>query len=93
MTQQEIMACSDPDRRQRLLSWLNELWIYWKDMAPEGEGLSVDLADAKVRDEELAGLLGCFPDGDDRDLIAHAVAFNCDVFCTRDQRTILNRLK
>lgn len=92
-TQQEIMACSDPDRGQRLLSWLNELWIYWEDMSPEEEGLSAGLADAKARDEEIASLLGCFPDGDDRVLIAHAVAFNCDVFCTRDQRTILNRLK
>jgi hypothetical protein len=31
------------------------------------------------------------PDINDRDLIAHAVAFRCDAFCTRDRRSIYNK--
>jgi hypothetical protein len=46
-----------------------------------------DLA-RRLRDSSFVSAL---PDINDRDLIAHAVAFRCDAFCTRDRRSIHNK--
>jgi hypothetical protein len=52
---------------------------------PEDDGRYANDLARRLRDSHfLSGL----PDPDDRDLIAHAIAFRCDVFCTRDRRSI-----
>lgn len=36
-------------------------------------------------------LLQALPDPDDRELIGNAIGMGCDVFCTRDHRTIIRK--
>lgn len=91
ITYHEVMATRQAGRRADLLNWFNELWIYWREIVAEDEGISDYLAEQKAQDVHLARRLHCFPDQADRQLIAHAIAYKCDVFCTRDVRTILRR--
>ena len=92
LTYQEINATTDPDRRASLQRWFGELWHYWRTIMAEDGTLSDAYA------EELAGrfgpaqILSAFPDHADRQLLAHAVAYECDALCTRDHKTIIKRL-
>ena len=88
-TYYEISATSDPARRAALERWFGELWYYWREIF-EQEGLSDAKADSLARRMEPYDFLACFPQRSDRELISHAIAYNCDGFCTRDWRTILN---
>jgi len=93
LTYQEISQTPDLERRKDLERWLGELWCYWRDCFAEDGTLSD--AYAKELEHRLVGspLLRCFPDRSDRALISHAIAYQCDAFCTRDRKTILKRLK
>lgn len=91
-TYDEISRTRDSGRRGELLDWFNELWLYWRDIANEDDTISTEAADRLAHDPELGAILSCFPDQADRELIAHALAFKCDAFCTLDQRTILNHV-
>jgi hypothetical protein len=88
LTCQEIDATPDDDRRANLMRWFAELWLYWREFF-EAEELSDEYADALARRLVDSDYLAPIPQPSDRVLVAHAIAYSCDGFCTRDRRTIL----
>jgi hypothetical protein len=90
-TYNEVMATPCSGRRRELLYWFNELWVYWRDICDDEDNFSNDPEDAIPAGFDLDAALSCFPDASDRELIADAIEFKCDVFLTRDGRTILRR--
>ena len=87
-TYQEIMATPNANRRASLERWFGELWQYWREFF-EQEALSDEQADSLARNLKTSEFLRAIPQISDRELIAHAIAYGCDAFCTRDRRTIL----
>jgi hypothetical protein len=87
-TYDEIMGTQDKGRRQELKGWFNELWLYWREYF-RNEGLSDEHAASLGRRLGDSQFLATFPDPPDRELIAHAIAYGCDLFCTRDRRSII----
>lgn len=76
---EEIGATPLPEQREALLEYAVHL---------------VDLASGETRRAQAiaeSGLLSALPDAADRRLIAEAIGLGCDVFCTCDRRTIINR--
>jgi len=92
VTYVEITNTVDKSRRKALQGWFSETWSYWRDCFDEDGGLSDDHANKLAVEMECSGALAMFPDPCDRTLIAHAIAYNCDAFCTRDSRTILKKV-
>jgi hypothetical protein len=88
ITYGETANTRDDVRRRDLLGWFNELWLYWREIF-ERDGLSDAFADSLINLFVQSGDLSVLPDIADRCLIAHAIAYNCDAFCTRDHKTIL----
>jgi hypothetical protein len=79
LTLRELSATQDAALREELL----EYGIGFVN-GNENKRYASDLA-RRLRDSSF---LASLPDSNDRDLIAHAIAFQCDAFCTRDLRTI-----
>jgi hypothetical protein len=84
----ELSETADHALREALLEYGANITAY-----SAGNGFDSDHAYAndlarRLRDSAFVSAL---PDINDRDLIAHAVAFRCDVFCTRDRRSIYNK--
>jgi hypothetical protein len=79
LTLKELSATQDTALRDELL----EYGIGFVD-GNENKRYASDL----TRRLRGSSFLASLPDGNDRDLIAHAIAFQCDAFCTRDRRTI-----
>jgi hypothetical protein len=71
-----------------LESWFQELWLYWREFFEQHELSDID-ADSLARRLIPSELLAALPDLSDRELLAHAIAYECDAMCTRDRRTIL----
>jgi hypothetical protein len=88
LTYREIQATVDHRRRQALIRWFNELWVYWRDIFKDCD-LSDDHAELTARRLCPSGFLTWLPGEVDRILVSHAIAYGCDVFCTRDRNTIL----
>lgn len=91
-TYAELLATADENRRRVLLRLFQELWAYWRDCFAEDGTLCDTHARELARKLELGGVLSMFPDASDRELLAHAVAYECDAFCTRDRKTILQNV-
>ncbi len=87
-TSAEILATADEHRRRVLLRLFEELWVYWRDCFAEDGALCDRHASELARKLESGGVLSMFPDASDRQLLAHAIAYECDAFCTRDRKTI-----
>jgi predicted nucleic acid-binding protein len=87
-TYDEISATRNSARMAELGGWFGELWVYWREFFEQDE-LCDAHADALAR--RLEAYLTALPQVPDRVLIAHAIAYGCDAFCTRDRKTILNR--
>jgi hypothetical protein len=87
-TYEEVTNTADPCRQARLRGWFNELWLYWREIF-RNEGLDDLEVAALAKKLASSEVLGAFPDSPDRELIADAIAYNCDTFCTRDYRSIL----
>lgn len=87
-TYREIVATTDAKRRKALTGWFGEFWVYWR-VTFEEESLSDSHARELARKLNAAYLLDALPDASDRELVAHAIAYGCDAFCTRDRRTIV----
>ena len=92
LTYQEIDATPDRARRAELIRRFSELWLYWRDFF-EAEGLSDKHADSLARRLVNSDYLAPIPQTSDRVLVAHAIAYGCDGFCTRDRKTILRHRK
>lgn len=80
---EEIEKTSDPYVRQDLL---NYAWEVAETRTEESA-----FADRLGRDFAEADLLQALPDVNDRMLIGNAIGLGCDVFCTRDVRTIVRK--
>lgn len=93
LTLHEISQTHDPSRRNDLERWFGEIWHHWRDCFDEDGTLSDAYAEDLSRRLAGSSLLGCFPDESDRALIGHAIAYECDAFCTRDRKTILRKAK
>jgi hypothetical protein len=88
LTYQEIDATPDRARRAELMRWFNELWLYWREIF-EADELSDEDADSLARRFVGSDYLAPISQTSDRVLAAHAIAYGCDAFCTRDRKTIL----
>jgi predicted nucleic acid-binding protein len=87
-TYHEIAATNDPIRRAALESWFGELWLYWREFFDTSQLSDID-ADSLARLLAPSEILAALPDPSDKELLAHAIAYECDAMCTRDQRTIV----
>ncbi|WEK02156.1 MAG: hypothetical protein P0Y59_10905 [Candidatus Sphingomonas phytovorans] len=82
-TIEEISQTVDDVVREDLLDYAFE--VVHSD--PEDTAYAADLG-RRVADSPLIAAL---PDRNDRELLGNAIAFGCDVFCTRDHRTIVRK--
>jgi hypothetical protein len=89
LTYSELMATPDERRRRVLVRWFGMVWEHWRVCFDEDGTLDDDHASDLQRKLEGSGLLATFRDKNDRALIAHAIAYGCDAFMTRDRRSIL----
>jgi hypothetical protein len=85
-TLEELSKTSNLSLRSKLLEYGTQLVGYGTtgDSPEEDRRYCFDLARRLVDSPFLARL----PDIPDRELISHAVALQCDVFCTRDRHSI-----
>lgn len=82
---EELSQTKDSDLCSRLIEYGVGLAEYASaNESNEDLRYADDLA-RRLRDSTFMSSL---PDIADRDLIAHAIAFRCDAFCTRDRKTI-----
>ena len=93
LTYAEISQTRDPARRASLERWFAEVWTYWRECFAEDGTLSDEYAEELAMTMAQSEQLKAFPDETDRRLICHAIAYECDAFCTRDHKTILRRTK
>ena len=89
-TYQEIAATQNPHRQYHLESWFGELWQYWRGIIHENDDLPtfIEAEDARVG-LLTSSTIDALPDLSDRVLLCDAVVYRCEIFCTRDWRTIL----
>lgn len=89
-TYQEVLKTTDPKRRHYLENWFFEIWYYWMEIIQREDDLP-SFVDAEAEKVRLlsSGILEVLPDITDRILILDAVVYNCDLFCTRDRKTII----
>jgi hypothetical protein len=92
ITYAEILATTNIDRKNSLQRWFGEIWAYWRDCFNEDGTLSDVYAHELATKLDATTFLAIFPDAIDRELISHAIAYECDAFCTRDRRTILKHV-
>lgn len=83
LTLKELAATQDAVLREELLDY----GIGFVDLANNGNE-NKRYARGLARRLRGSNFLASLPDRNDRDLIAHAIAFQCDAFCTRDRRSI-----
>jgi len=96
-TYSEVTTTTDPRRRESLESWFFEIWHYWQDILRNQDDLPSFKEAEDIRVRLLASdAFQCLPQLADRVLLADAVVYRCDCFCTRDWDTIIkhrDRLK
>ena len=89
-TYHEVVATRDFSKMRRLESWFFEIWGYWREFLHSSDNLPSFSEAEETRIELLStGALDVLPDISDRILIIDAVLYRCDLFCTRDWKTIL----
>lgn len=89
-TYSEVIATTDPRRRRSLESWFFDIWHYWQNILHDQNDLPTFKEAEDIRVRLLASeAFYCLPDLSDRVLLADAVVYQCDCFCTRDWNTII----
>jgi hypothetical protein len=89
-TYSEIAGTRDRERLSALDLWFQELWQYWRSIVESDDDLPSFIAADELRVRMLtSGCLSVLPDVADRVLLCDALAYRCDLFCTRDWSTIL----
>lgn len=87
-TLQEIQATTDSFKRDKLELYCNELWDYFHFLI-DGDfrtpGIEVKYYEEFLMEKGLNTLI----DPNDRKLVIEALFYKCDIFCTRDWKTIL----
>lgn len=89
----EIQKIPQRNRRDSVEHWFWQLWEYWTTIVDE-QNLRLPIlggGSQTTLNEPYPELFELLPDRNDRILIAHAIAYRCDCFCTRDYRTILKK--
>jgi hypothetical protein len=81
----ELSQTRDSTLRSELLDYGIDLTSYSTFNGNDFDHRYADDLARRLRDSKFVSAL---PDINDRDFIAHAVAYKCDAFCTRDLRTI-----
>ncbi len=90
LSYRELASTTDVRRASQLGNWFVEIWNSWREIIAEGEGFPSFLEAEEIRLHWLStGILDILPDVSDRWLICDALIYRCDLFCTRDWRTIL----
>lgn len=88
----EVSRTVDEARHSQLRGWFNELWLYWRDCMANADDLPSLLEAENLRIQQLGSeTLEALPDLSDRVLLCDAISYRCDLFCTRDWRTILKQ--
>lgn len=87
----EVVATTNPAHRRALEQLFARHWEYWRNNVDGNEELSDKHAAGFARRIMPSSVLSAIPQRSDRELIAHAIAYDCDAFCTRDRKTILKR--
>ena len=82
-TIEEILQTADDGVRERLLRYVVEIADQTSAESRHGRDLGRRLNDSS--------LLGAMPDPSDRELVGNAIGMDCDVFCTRDHKTIIRK--
>ena len=94
-TQREFRAIQDPNKRDALTAWEQELADYFAENfdqsqgEPEGSSYSEMTHFTSLQRSRMADLLKAFPDKKDQQLFIDAVERGCDAFLTMDYKTIL----
>ncbi len=89
-TYQEVVRTSNVNRREYLERWFLEIWDYWQGIIRDNSDLPTFTEAEATRVRILSsGVLDTLPDLADRILVVDAIVYRCDVFCTRDRRTII----
>ncbi len=87
-TFQEIQATPDQEKRNKLEMYCNALWNYFHYMI-EGDFTSPGIEVQYYEEYLLSKGLNNLIDINDRKLIIEALFYGCDIFCTRDWKTML----
>ena len=89
-TYSEIAATRDQSKLSHLDLRFQELWQYWRSVIESNDELPSFIEADELRVRTLtSGYLCVLPDVADRVLLCDALVYRCDLFCTRDWRTIL----
>lgn len=82
-TIEEVLRTPDEGIREALLDYAIEVADQTSAASQHGRDLGRRLNDSS--------LLAAMPDPSDRELVGNAIGMNCDVFCTRDHKTIISK--
>jgi hypothetical protein len=88
----EINATADQEKREKLKMYCDDLWNYFHHLIGDdfkSPGIEVKYYEEYLLDKGLGQLSG----SNDRKLIIEALFYKCDIFCTRDWKTILKHRK
>lgn len=89
-TYAEIARTKDFSRLSSLHMWFQELWQYWRSVVASDPDMPTFIEADEARVQMLISeYLRVLPDIEDRVLICDALVYRCNLFCTRDRRTIL----
>lgn len=87
-TFREIQATADPVKKEKLEIFCSDLWQYFHQLIDNDyrvPGVEVKYYEEYLLDKGLNKLI----DANDRKLVVEALFYKCDIFCTRDWRTVL----
>lgn len=71
-------------------TWFSDTWHYWQRTICSDNDLPSFVEAEEIRVRLLAsGSLDALSDMGDRVLVCDAVVYRCELFCTRDWRTVL----
>ena len=89
-TYQEVLNTNEPNQRFYIENWFLEIWAYWQKIIQDNDDLPA-FVDAEAQRVRIlsSGILEVLPDLADRILLLDAIVYKCDLFCTRDRKTIV----
>ena len=86
----EVIKTNNPHKKKWLTNWFFEIWEYWREIINKNDDLPNFIEAENIRLKLLTSdMLVNLPDFYDKLLIIDAIVYNCDLFCTRDWKSIL----
>jgi len=90
LTYKEIINTNNPKQKYHLENWFLDVWDYWMTVLNESKDIPPPDERERIKLKLLnSGILDVIPDYNDKLLICDAISYHCDVFCTRDWKSIL----